>query len=205
MTTIAQDRIVRATDRRPSTPAAPAKADRIEAVTEKIEVLDRLSIGKEAAIFTLNAAGSLSRARGLTVAASVLNGESQAVSLMAQAGGRAASALGAFGSALTFLGKIAPIIGLVTTISDVVEFSRAKDPDEKATALGHTLMCATNTIFAFAALAFPPAALALGLTAGAISLVQLIDMYAADERLERGIGKALLGLFGKGKTQTASA
>ena len=205
MSTIAPDRIVRATGRRPSTPAKPEKSDRIEAVTEKIEVVDRLSIGKEAAIFTLSAAGSLSRAPGLKVAADVLSGESKAVSSMALASGKAASALGAVGTALTFLGKIAPIIGLVTTLSDVVEFSRAEDPDEKAAALGHTLMCATNTIFAFAALAFPPAAVALGLTAGAISLVQLVDMYAADERLERGIGKALLGLFGKAETRAANA
>lgn len=203
MSTIAKDRVVRTAPPRPV--AEPTeKVDRVEAVTEKIEIVDRLTIGKEASIFSLKAAGSATGMGKLRIAGEIIEGESQAIGLMAKAGGTAAPALSGVGKVFTFLGKAAPIIGLVTTASDVVEFSRETDPAKRATVLGHTLMCATNTACAFAALAFPQAALGLGLAAGAVSLVQLVDMFAAGERLEHAIGRGVLGLFGEPAT-TANA
>lgn len=182
-----------------------AREDPMEAVTERIEIADQLSIAKEGTTFaarSVAAASKLGRGTALAkldklgLAADVVEGEAAAITLAAQAAGRAGPLVTGVGKVFSALAKVAPIIGVVTTASDVVEMAREKDPEVKKAKLGHTLFCAASTGLALAALVFPLAALSLGLAAGALSFIQLGDMLGNDNRIQGALGKGVANLLG---------
>lgn len=70
--------------------------------------------------------------------------------------------------------------------------------------MGHVSLCVGTAATALGALAFPPAALGLGLAVGAVSLFQLIDMHANGEKLQGALGRGISKVFGlfKGTSPT---
>lgn len=181
-------------------PAGPKRqeeeADPIEAVTETIEVADQLSIAKEAGVFSARVGAKLPRLEKLDKVADLVEGQAGLVAKAGDAAGKTGKVVGAAGKVFGALAKVAPIISLITATSDVVETVRETDPAAKQTKLGHTTLCVATAAMALGALAFPPAALGLGLAAGAVSLVQLIDTYAWGEKLQGAFGKSIGKIFG---------
>lgn len=192
---------------KPVAPQAEQKADPVEAVTEKIEIADQLSIAKEGATFVARMGGRLPRLEKLDKIADVLEGEAAAISKVADATGKTGKIAGVVGKGFAALSKVAPIISVITAGSDIVEISREKDPEAKKAMMGHVSLCVGTAAMALGALAFPPAALGLGLTAGAVSLFQLFDTYANGEKLQGALGRGISKVFGlfNGDDKSASA
>ena len=192
-------------------PAGPKQqeeeADPIEAVTEKIEIADQLSIAKEAGVFVARVGSQVPKLEKLGKVAALVEGEAAVVASMADAGTKTGKFLGAVGKGFAALAKVAPIISVVTAGSDIVELSREKDPEAKQALMGHVSLCVGTAAMALGALAFPPAALGLGLAAGAVSLFQLVDTYANGEKLQGALGKGISKVFGlfKGEEPAAHA
>lgn len=192
---------------KPVAPQAAEKADPVEAVTERIEIADQLSIAKEGATFVARMGGRLAGLEKLDKFADVIEGQAAAASKVADVTGKTGKIAGAIGKGFAALAKVAPIISVITASSDIVEISRENDPEAKKAMMGHVSLCVGTAAMALGALAFPPAALALGLTAGAVSLFQLIDTYANGEKLQGALGRGISKVFGlfNGDEKPASA